>query len=131
MDSTLQVKRTVLYLTFSREFEALLLSYPTAHSSLTHDLELAVERGLERLIELEDVRELKHQALISYLISHTNRYSVMSSNHFEQWSIALREDLLDEVELMLLSHGKDLVELGLYAHTPSALILLLAVAGLR
>jgi hypothetical protein len=131
MDTSQAMKRKVVELTFSRDFEALLLAHPTPHTSLTHDLELAIERGLERLTELEDVRELQHQTLISHLVTQTNRYRTMESDYFNHWKIALSEDLLDEVDLLFLSHSKDLVQLGLFAETTAAVLLLLAVAGLR
>ncbi|MFO0971540.1 MAG: hypothetical protein U0520_04325 [Candidatus Saccharimonadales bacterium] len=131
MDTSQAVKRKVVELTFSRDFEALLLGHPTPHTSLTHDLELAIERGLQRLIELEDVRELQHQSLITHLVAQTNLYQAMESEYFDHWKIAVSEDLLDEVDLLLLSHGKDLVKLGLFAETTAATLLMLAVAGLR
>lgn len=123
------LERRVIDITFSRDFESLLLQTTTKHLSLTHDLEYAAQRGLDRLQELEDVRDIEHIDYISQLISRTNQLSVMDSIYFTHWKVAISEDLLDEIDLLLLSHGYDLQELGLQNVTPATILVLLATAG--
>lgn len=123
------VKRKAIPITFSRDFESLLLNYPSDHISLTHDIELATERGLQLLEELEDAHDIKHTEAIKRLIEKANRYSVVDSAHFAQWHINVSEDLLDEVDLLLLTHGEDLQALGLTTVSQGSVIVLLSVAA--
>jgi|GEM_PF-3923244 len=131
MKASIDVRRKLVELTFSRDFEAILLAYPTRHLSLTHDLELAVQRGLLALEELEDVHDLEHIDLIRDLIAQTNKLTVMDAVYFTHWKLTISEDILDEIDLLLLAHGNDLTGLGLKKTTEATLIILLAVAGCR
>ena len=130
MNSTVQVKRQTIAMTFSQEFESLMLAYDSQHISLTHDLEFHITRGLELLAELEDVQDLQHKEVIQKLINDTNYYSIISSNYFKAWQIAIAEDLLDEVDLLQLAHGEDLAEMGLIDQKRGTLVLLIAIASL-
>lgn len=129
MSVVADTKRRVVELTFSRDFESLLLNYPSSHESLTFDLELAIQRGLSLLSELEDVHDLQHVNTIKQLVVLSNNYSVMESGYFEHWKLPLSEDLLDEIDLLILAHGADLEELGLKRANEPMLVMLLAVAG--
>ncbi len=124
------VARQAVPITFSKEFEALLLSQSTDHISLTHDLELQVIKGLEILEELEDVHDIKHVEIIRSLVQLTNKYLVIDSTHFKYWHINIAEDILDEVELLKLTHGEDLEALGLLPVTAGTIIVLLAITSL-
>ena len=131
MNTELQIQRKLVELTFSRNFESLLLTYPSEHFSLTHDLEFALERGLNLLSELEDVRDIEHIELVKELIRHTNQLTVMDAVYFSNWKLHVSEDLLDEIDLLLLTHGSDLALLGLNKVNEAFMIVLLAVAGCK
>ena len=124
------VKRKTIAITFSQKFEELLLNYQAPHISLSHDLETAAQNGLSRLNELEDVRDLKRVERIKDLIEKTNQLSNMSSSYFTQWHLNISEDLLDEIELLILTHGEDLIALGLKDSMPGTVLVLLATAEL-
>lgn len=123
------VERKTIAIIFSREFEALLLNFPSDHLSLTHDLELAAQAGVLSLEELEDAHDLKHVEAIKNLIAKTNGYLNMESEYFKQWSINISVDLLDEVDLLILTHGDDLKTLGLTQVSQGSVLVLLAVAA--
>jgi len=129
MSVVTDLNRTVISIKFSKEFEALLLSQPMDHLSLTHDLEAAAYQGLSKLAELEDPHDLKHVEVIKKLISQTTNYSFMNGLYFSNWKIAVSDDLLDEIDLMALTHGADLMQLGLLDTTHGTLLVLLAVTG--
>lgn len=107
-----------------------MLNSPARHESLSHDLEWAVQKGLKRLAEFEDVQDIEHVEKIKELIKQANLYAQISSSYFQQWYINVAEDLIDEVELLLLTHGDDLVELGLKDNSTGTLLVLLALAEL-
>jgi hypothetical protein len=130
MNSSMLAKRTTIPIRFSQELEYRLLKLNTPHLSLTHDLELAAYKGLELLEELEDVRDITHLAQIQKLIGETNRCRQAQSKEFQRWHIALSEDLLDEVDLLLITHGEDLTAIGLKELSRDSIIVLLVVAGL-
>lgn len=120
----------VLKLKFSIEFEALLLNSGLPHNSLREDLEMAARLGLEVLDELEDVEEIKYKNQLQEMIEKTRPYNKMTSQYFNHWKLEITEDLIDEIELMLLTHGEDLKQLGLQADVSTSL-LLLAVTGVK
>lgn len=122
------VERRTLPIAFSKAFESLLLNYPSSHQSLSHDLELAIERGLELFSELSSVSELEHTQDIRVLVALTNRHITTESKHFKTWYISLREDLIDEVDQIILTHGDDLNRLGLDSTTGNTAVFL-AIAG--
>lgn len=130
MDVKALVRRKTIPISFSREFESLLLNADTPHLSLTDDLEIAAKNGLLLLEDLEDVREINHKDTLHELIHKTNELSVVESEHFTTWHILMSEDLLDEVDLVILAHGDDLIELGLNRVDQGSLITLLAVSSL-
>ena len=129
MNSVTVLKRKIISLTFSRDFESILLAYPSSHVSLTDDLERAVIRGLQILDELEDVRDLQHVQFLSHVIQKTNTLSKMDAVYFSEWKLPFAEEILDEVDLVLLTHDNDLRGLGLQNCNQSTLIILLAIAG--
>lgn len=131
MTNIAKTKRKVVSLTFSRELEYKLLSIPTNHISLTHDVEACAVRGLELLKELEEVTELTHIPQIQMLIEQTNSCSAMQVKEFASWQLSISEDILDEVDLIILTHGPDLKDLGLNNTTVSQVLLLTIVAGLH
>ncbi len=53
----------------------------------------------------------------------------MESKYFESWQLSISNDLLDAVELVLMTHGAELSELGLVGISLSQLTMFLAVAG--
>ena len=124
------VKRRTIPISFSQEFEALLLAGNTDHLSLTHDLETAAQNGLQMLEDLEDVRDLKHADSLQTLIEKSKDYSQIKSEYFKNWHIDISEDLLDEVDLMLLTHKEDLLEMGMQEPTHGNVLIILAVASL-
>jgi hypothetical protein len=130
MDVQQLVKRRTIAISFSKDFESLLLNAPMPHASLTDDLETAAKNGLLLLEDLEDVREIKHKDTLHELIIKTNQFSKITSEHFTKWHINVSEDLLDEVDLVILAHGDDLKELGLVPVNQGMILLLLAVSSL-
>ncbi len=131
MDIQVLVKRKAITMTFSREFESLLLRSKSDHISLTHDLEFQALIGLKILEELEDVHDLKHVDTIQKLLLQTNLYTVIDSTQFPHWHINVSEDLLDEVDLLLLTHGEDLKQLGLKNVSQGTVLVMLAVAAIK
>lgn len=130
MDAKVLTPRKTISIRFSRELEFRLLSTPLPHVSLSDDLEQCANKGLELLDELKDVREIKHQEQIKKLINESNTHHNMGSLPFKAWNISISEELLDEVELLILTHGEDLKNLGLRGVSVSSVIVLLIVTGL-
>ncbi len=124
------VKRRTIPISFSRGLEALLLATDTEHLSLTHDLELAAQKGANMLADLEDVRDIKHTDSLQTLIDKTKVYSKTDSEYFKTWHLDISEDLIDEIDLLLLTHKEDLLEMGLEDATHGTLLVLLALAAL-
>lgn len=124
------VRRKTIPISFSQDFEALLLASSTAHVSLTHDLELAAQSGLQMLEDLEDVRDIQHIESLQTLIEKTKTFSQIESDYFKSWHIDISEDLLDEIDLLLLTHKEDLIELGLTDPSHGSILILLATAAL-
>lgn len=121
--------RKTIPITFSKEFEGLLLSYASKHTSLTEDLELHIQRGLKLLEELEDVHDLQHVDTLRALIATTNQYLKIDTPNFQTWFITIAEELVDEADLLLLTHGEDLAELGLETVNQGTILVLLATAS--
>lgn len=130
MDLQVFVRRRTVPIPFSRDLEALLLTTSTEHLSLTHDLELAAQKGANMLADLEDVRDIKHTDSLQTLIDKTKVYGKTDSNYFKTWHIDIAEDLLDEIDLLLLTHKEDLLDMGLEDATHGTLLVLLALASL-
>jgi hypothetical protein len=130
MDLQVFVKRRTVPISFSRDLEALLLATNTEHISLTHDLELAAQKGVDMLADLEDVRDIKHTDSLQTLIDKTNIFSKTDSDYFKTWHIDIADDLLDEIDLVLLAHKEDLIDMGLENVTHGTLLVLLALAAL-
>ena len=128
MDIQYLVKRKPLTICFSKAFEGLLLSAELEHISLTHDLEEAAQKGLALLESLEDAHDIKDVTRLKELIARTNELTSMDGEYFPNWQINISEDLLDEVDLVILAHGEDLVELGLHDAAPGTVLVLLATA---
>lgn len=131
MTSAVLVRRRPIRITFSQAFEALLLKQEAAHQSLTHDLEHAATIGLAKLQQIEDVTELDETAQLHRFIDEANTHSVMDAIHFQYWTISVSEDILDELELIKLTHGEDLLQLGLSDLSEGSLLVLAATAGLH
>ena len=130
MYNTLTTKRRAIPITFSREFEARLLALPTPHTSLTHDLESQVIKGSKLMEELENIHDIRHVDALKLLIAQTNEYLIISSPYFTQWSIHISEDVLDEIDLIIMTHGTDLSELGLRRVDQGSISVLLATAAI-
>lgn len=126
-----QIKRKPINITFSRDFESLLLAQDTKHLSLTDDLEWAVRQGLYKLEEFEDVRDLTNTVRLSKYIDQANKYSKITSNYFKYWVISISEEILDELELIKLTHGDELLKLGLSDLNIGSILVLTATAGLH
>jgi hypothetical protein len=124
------VRRKTIAVSFSRELESMLLQADTPHLSITDDLEIACAKGLELLSGLEEVKDLEHTKSLHEIIVDTNAYLHISSSFFKQWHIDISEDLLDEVDLILLTHKDELRESGLTVITRGSILILLAVAAL-
>lgn len=124
------VNRETIALVFSREFESLLLNSKYDHISLSHDLEAAAEKGLQILEELEDVHDIRDVDVIKLLILATNNFLQIDSNHFKSWHIGISADLIDEIDLLILTHGEDLVQLGLKSSSLGSVLLLLSTSAL-
>lgn len=129
MNAVELVPRTTIDITFSRQFESLLLAYPSAHYSLTTDLEIHLRRGLRLLEELEDVHDLKHLEVIKKLVRAANEHGQIGSDYFTSWKISIANDLLDEVDLLTLTHGEDLLALGLFEITQGAIVVFAVIAS--
>lgn len=127
---TTDVARRTIPIAFSRDFESKLLNFCDAARSLSADLEAATRRGLEMLEELEDVHDLKHTETVQLLIALTNKYLQMDGQYFQSWHIAVAEDILDEIDLVKITHGEDLIKLGLEKIDQGSLVVLVATAGL-
>ena len=121
--NNVQIVRKTIPITFSAQLESQLLNFPSNHESLTHDLEFHARRGLSLLEELEDVHDLKHIEAIKELVTKTNDYSQMTSEYFTSWHIAIDEVLLDELDLLKLTHGEDLQSLGLVDSSQGKLLI--------
>lgn len=126
----MHIPRRTVALTFSPAFEQQLLNFPTAHASLTSDLEHHIRRGLSLLEELEDVNDLRHQAAFSTLVKLTNQNCQMQTPYFKDWYLEISEELLDAIDLMVLTHGEDLQSLGLTEMSPATMLILVATASL-
>lgn len=124
------VKRKTIPISFSKEFESMLLHASTPHMSITDDLEIACARGLELLSDLEEVKDIKHTKSLHEIVADTNLYLQISSSFFKQWYINISEDLLDEIDLILLTHKDELRESGLKVLNQGSVVILLAVAAL-
>jgi hypothetical protein len=129
LDSQVVVRRSAI-VTFSQEFEHKLLSYPTDHSSLSDDLEFHVAHGLTLLPELQGVNDIKNQSAFKKLMELTNHHTKMEPDYFKAWTIDISEDLLDAIDLITLTHGKDLLQLGLKDTAVSTMLVLCATASL-
>lgn len=127
--TTVPVSRRVVPITFSRDFESMLLNSDLPHESLSKDIELAARRGLILLEELLDVTELKDVKRVASLVARTIPLSVTNSQYFPKWHLSIAEDLLDDIDLAVLTHGDDLKELGLNPVDQSKVLVLLAVAA--
>ena len=128
-DQQVGVTRITTQLQFSPEYEHALLNFPTSHQSLTHDVEYHIERGLHLLSELEDVSEITHADHFARLVQRTNANCVMQSEYFTHWHIAIKEELLDAIDLLVLVHGEDLLALGLKDISRATLAVLCATAS--
>lgn len=124
------ISRKTIEVPFSRELEYLLLQIPTRHASLTDDIEQCSLRGLQLVSELEDVVELPHTQQIRKLVEITNLYIGMDEEAFDSWNIAISENLVDELELLILTHGEELKELGLEKVSTGSVLTLTIVSGL-
>lgn len=127
--TTVQVSRRVIPMTFSRDFESLLLGSELQHRSLSSDIEVSARNGIIALNEFFDVSELVHTTHIKELIVKTVPLSQTDNQFFPHWHISIAEDLLDEVDLMMLTHGDDIQSLGLDPICQSRILLLLSVSG--
>lgn len=127
--TTVPVSRRVIPMIFSRDFESLLLNSALEHESLSADIETAARSGMTLLEELLDVNELEHAEQIKTLIAKTVPLSISDNIYFPSWQISIAEDLLDDIDLALLTHGDDLRALGLNPLDQSKMLILLAVTG--
>lgn len=130
MTSVTDIKRKTTPLSFNQNLEFKLFTLPIHHTSLTEDIELCALKGLELLSELEEVTEITHLPQIAQLVEITNEYGNMDNIHYRTWHIEIAEDVLDEIELIILSHGEDLKELGLKDVSCGGVLLLAVITGL-
>lgn len=131
LSAAVTLKRKTILITFSRDFEShMLTSNFSRHESLSQDIELHARRALEKFAELEDVKELQHPLELKELIKKSNQLAVMESNYFTEWKLAIEEDLLDEIDLVILAHGEDLKQLGLADISQGGVLVLLTTMSL-
>lgn len=130
MTSVALAPRNTTAVSFNRTLEHLLLNIPSPHSSLTEDIELCATLGLELVSELREVTEIKHVPQIQKLVQLTNYFTNMAALEFDTWHIEVSEDIVDEIELIILTHGNDLKELGLTNASVGTVLILLVVSGL-
>ncbi len=124
------ISRTTTPIAFSNSFEGLLFTQPETTMSLVADIETAAYAGLKKLAELEDVHDLQHVDAIRALVLRVNDYAKTESNYFDSWKLDIDKNLLEEVGIIDITHGEDLVQLGLNDRSHGTLIILLALAQL-
>lgn len=127
--TAVQVSRRVIPMTFSREFESILLNSPLDHESLSSDIEQAAWNGMAILDELLEVAELTQTEKIKILIAQTVPYTIYENSQFSHWHLSICEELLDDIDLALLTHGDDLTSLGFGSLTQSKMLVFLAISG--
>lgn len=128
--TALPVIRRTTVMIFNGAFEQLLLNSDYSHSSLSADIEDSCRDGIQLLDELFDVTELKHRESIKQLIDYVQPMAQPQSIYFPHWFVNISEELLDQLDLIMMTHGHDLEELGLTPISTSKLILFLSTAGL-
>lgn len=123
------VPRRVVPMVFTRDFESMLLNTPLNHESLSADIEEAARIGMSTLNELFDVFELAHGKQIKQLVDRTIPLLKSPDTYFTHWQLSIAEDLLDEVDLVLLTHGEEIQSFGLTPLDQSRILVMFAVTG--